>query len=90
MRKNKSKIPWNMLITVVIGLTGIFLSKQANNISKLQAEIARNSTLPIIMIDEKVTAENSLNGEERSIIEIYNLDGKMNNYQSSIITFFEL
>ncbi len=87
MRKNKSKITWNVLITLIISLTGIVLSIQANNISKLQAEIARNSTLPVIMIDEKVTAENSLNGEERSIIEIYNLDGKMNNYQSSIITF---
>lgn len=85
----RNKIKWEVLTTIVISITSVFVAIKANDISNLQAEIAINSALPTIEVDEKVTAENSFNGKERSIIEISNLGGKINNYQSKVITFLE-
>lgn len=87
MKEKLGKIKWEVLITIIISLTGVFIAIKANNISKLQAEIARSSALPNIGVDEKIQECSDVSWEESSIIEISNLSGKMNNYQAETITF---
>ena len=90
MKEKLGKIKWEVLITIIISLTGVFIAIKANNISKLQAEIARSSALPNIGVDEKIQECSDVSWEESSIIEMSNLSGKMNNYQAETITFFDL
>lgn len=87
MKEKLAKISWEVLITIIISLTGIFVSIKANNISKLQTEIARCSALPTIEVDEKIQECSGVGWEESSIIEISNLSGQMNNYQAEAISF---
>lgn len=79
---------FNALITAFIGIVSVFVMIKANNIARTQALVAKNLTLPTFEVDESI-ADNRITGEENSCIEIYNIDGKMNNYQSRIITFLE-
>lgn len=58
--------------------------------SKLQSEIARNSLLPNIQINEKDEPYDSTDNEYQSIIEILNLEGKINNYSSRVVTFWSV
>lgn len=85
----KKKIQWNVIITIIISITGVFVSWQAYKVSKLQSEIARNSLLPNIQINEKDEPYDSTDNEYQSIIEILNLEGKINNYSSRVVTFLE-
>ena len=87
MKAKLGKIKWEIIVTVIISLTSVFVAIKANNISKMQAEIARNSVLPSFNIDEKIKESDVFGWKESSIIEISNLSGKMNNYQAKVITF---
>lgn len=84
----KIQIKWEVVITIVISITGLFISWQAYKISKLQAEIARNSLLPNIQVNEIYGAMESVNVNDY-IIEITNLEGKINNYNSKIVSFLD-
>ena len=79
MKEKWGRIKWEIVITFVISLTSIFVAIKANNISKMQAEIARNSALPMIEVEQKIKEGNDIGWEESSVIEISNLSGKMNN-----------
>lgn len=81
------KSKWEIIIAAIISLTSVFVAIKANDISKMQAEIARNSGLPSFNIDEKIEESDGFGWKESSIIEISNLAGKMNNYQAEVITF---
>lgn len=74
---------WEVLITVIISITSIFLATKANEMTKVQTEVARNSSLPNIQVVEEEECE----GTYDSVIEISNLEGKINNYSSRIVTF---
>lgn len=87
MKEKWGRIKWEIVITFVISLTSIFVAIKANNISKMQAEIARNSALPMIEVEEKIKESSDIGWEESSVIEISNLSGKMNNYQADVVTF---
>lgn len=87
MKEKWGRIKWEIVITFVISFTSIFVAIKANNISKMQAEIARNSALPMIEVEEKIKEGNDIGWEESSVIEISNLSGKMNNYQAEVVTF---
>lgn len=89
MKENFDKSRWEILITIIISCTSIFIAIKANDISKMQSLIAKNSALPTIEVHEKISSEESLLGNESSIIEVFNLSGKMSNYQSKAITFLE-
>lgn len=45
MKKKWDGIKWEVVITFVISLTSIFVAIKANNISKMQTEIARKNFL---------------------------------------------
>lgn len=87
MKEKFGRIKWEVVITIVVSLSSVFVAIKANDIYKMQAEIARNSALPMIEIDERVEKSSGGSWEESSIIEISNLSGKMNNYHAEVITF---
>lgn len=87
MKEKISKIKWEVLITVIISFTSVFVAVKANNISKMQTLIAKNSALPTIEVNEKVVENTWFPGGETSIIEISNLSGKLNNYASDVVSF---
>ena len=90
MKEKISKIKWEVLITVIISFTSVFVAVKANNISKMQTLIAKNSALPTIEVNEKVVENTWFPGGETSIIEISNLSGKLNNYASDVVSFLHL
>ena len=49
----KSKIKWEIVITIIISIIGLYVSWQMYNIAKLQTTIAKNSFLPNIIVTEK-------------------------------------
>lgn len=87
MKRKLCSIKWEVLITVIISLTSVFVAIKANAIYNMQAEIARNSALPTIEVNEKIEEDNQIGWGEYNVIEISNLSGKLDNYQSEIITF---
>lgn len=87
MKEKISKIKWEVLITIIISFTSVFVAVKANNISKMQTLIAKNSALPTIEVNEKVVENTWFPGGETSIIEISNLSGKLNNYASDVVSF---
>ena len=89
MKEKLGKIKWEVAITIIVSLSSVFVAIKANNIYKMQAEIAKNSALPMIEVDEKVEESSWGDWDKSSIVEISNLSGKMNNYQSSVITFLD-
>lgn len=89
MKEALGKIKWEVVITIVVSLSSVFVAIKANNIYKMQAEIAKSSALPIIEIDERVEESSGGDWKESSIIEILNLSGKMNNYHAEVITFLD-
>ena len=54
MKEKLGKIKWEVAITIIVSLSSVFVAIKANNIYKMQAEIAKNSALPMIEVDEKV------------------------------------
>lgn len=80
---------WEIIITLIIGVVGLFVSCKTYEISELQAQIARSSSLPNIVLDEKYKIEEGTQRYNDTIIEISNLDGRLNNYHSEIVTFME-
>lgn len=89
MKEKLGRIKWEVIITIVVSLSSVFVAIKANNIYKLQAEIARNSALPMIEIDERIEESRGGGWEKSSIIEISNSSGKMNNYHATVITFLD-
>lgn len=88
MEKKDSK-KWEIIITTIIGVVGLFISWKANEMSELQAQIARSSSMPNIVLNEKYKIEEGMPEFSDTIIEISNLDGRLNNYYSEIVTFME-
>ena len=70
---------WEILITLIISVTSIFLATKANEMTRIQTEVVRNSSLPDLQVVEK--NEN----EYDSVIEISNLEGRIDNYNSRIV-----
>ena len=48
----KIKIKWEIVITIIISIIGLYVSWQMYNIAKLQTTIAKNSFLPNIVVTE--------------------------------------
>ncbi len=80
---------WEIIITMIIGVVGLFVSCKTYEISELQAQIARSSSMPNIVLDEKYRIEEGTQRFNDTIIEISNLDGRLNNYHSEIVRFIE-
>ena len=80
---------WEILITIIISITSIFLAIKANEMTKIQTEVARNSSLPNIQVVEKNLINEKTGKTDDSIIQISNLNGRLNNYESRIVTFLK-
>lgn len=87
MKNSSSKIKWELIATLIISASSVFVAIKANMISNIQAEIARNTALPVIEVTERVEEAEGFEWDRHSVIEIENLSGKMNNYQSKVISF---
>ena len=70
---------WEILITIIISITSIFLAIKANEMTKIQTEVARNSSLPNIQVVEKNLINEKTGKTDYSIIQISNLNGRLNN-----------
>ena len=66
-----------------------FLAIKANEMTKIQTEVARNSSLPNIQVVEKNLINEKTGKTDDSIIQISNLNGRLNNYESRIVTFLK-
>lgn len=80
---------WEILITIIISITSIFLAIKANEMTKIQTEVARNSSLPNIQVVEKNLINEKTGKTDDSIIQISYLNGRLNNYESRIVTFLK-
>ena len=80
---------WEILITIIISITSIFLAIKANEMTKIQTEVARNSSLPNIQVVEKNLINEKTGKTDDSIIQISNLNGRLNNYESRIATVYK-
>ena len=67
-----------------------FLAIKANEMTKIQTEVARNSSLPNIQVVEKNLINEKTGKTDDSIIQISNLNGRLNNYESRIVTFLKM
>lgn len=80
---------WEVLITIIISITSIFLGVKANEMTKIQTEVAKNSSLPNIQVTEKEIIDEQTETAYDSVIKISNLDGRINNYSSRVVTFLK-
>lgn len=85
----KVQIKWEVVITIIISVVGLFISWQAYKISELQTEIVKSSSLPNILIEEIEKIDEDTGKTIDTKIQISNLDGRLNNYSSEIVTFLK-
>lgn len=89
MEQKKFKIKWEFVITMMISVFGVYISYKANEMSRLQAEIAKNNSLPNFVIENKTEEDEDTGEIVDTVIEITNLEGRLNNYSSDVITFLQ-
>lgn len=85
----KIEIKWEVVITIIISIVGVFISWQAYKISELQTEIAKSNSLPNISIKEIEILDEETGKSIDTMIQISNLEGRLNNYSSQIVTFLK-
>ena len=85
----KIKIKWEIVITIIISIIGLYVSWQMYNIAKLQATIAKNSFLPNIVVTEKQKTDSKTENVIETNIEIKNTEGKLKNYESEVATVLQ-
>ncbi len=83
----KTIIKWEVIITIIISITGLYISYKANEMTKIQTELARSSSLPNIQVERIEVKDDKTGNSYETVIEITNLEGKINNYSSRIVTF---
>lgn len=81
------KLPWELILTTIIGITSAYIAYKANQLSNVQTLVARNSALPTVEVTQSVQESTYENIGHSSIIDISNLAGKMDNYTSEIVSF---
>lgn len=83
------KIKWEKVLTIIISLMSVFVAWKAYEVCELQAQISKNSLLPNIQIQEYHEIDEKSHVIENSVIEIMNLEGRLNNYRSKIVTYLK-
>lgn len=68
----KIKIKWEIVITIIISIIGLYVSWQMYNIAKLQTTIAKNSFLPNIVVTEMPQIDTKTGNVIETNIEIKN------------------
>ena len=85
----KIKIKWEIVITIIISIIGLYVSWQMYNIAKLQTTIAKNSFLPNIVVTEMPQIDTKTGNVIETNIEIKNTEGKLKNYESEVVTVLQ-
>lgn len=67
----------------------VFVAWKAYEVCELQAQISKNSLLPNVQIQEYYEIDETSYIIENSVIEITNLEGRLNNYRSKIVTYLK-
>ena len=68
----KIKIKWEIVITIIISIIGLYVSWKMYNIAKLQTTIAKNSFLPNIVVTEMPQIDTKTGNVIETNIEIKN------------------
>lgn len=80
------RIKWDVVLTIMISMMSVFVAWKAYAVCELQAQISKNSLLPNVQIQEYNEINETSYIIENSVIEIMNLEGRLNNYRSKIVT----
>lgn len=83
------KIKWDVVLTIIISMMSVFVAWKAYEVCELQAQISKNSLLPNVQIQEYHEVDGTSYIIENSVIEITNLEGRLNNYRSKIVTYLK-
>lgn len=83
------KIKWDVVLTIIISMMSVFVAWKAYEVCELQAQISKNSLLPNVQIQEYQEIDETSYMIENSVIEITNLEGRLNNYRSKIVTYMK-
>ena len=67
-------------------MMSVFVAWKAYAVCELQAQISKNSLLPNVQIQEYNEINETSYIIENSVIEVMNLEGRLNNYRSKIVT----
>ena len=78
------RIKWDVVLTIIISMMSVFVAWKAYEVCELQAQISKNSLLPNVQIQEYHEVDGT-----SYIIEITNLEGRLNNYRSKIVTYLK-
>ena len=83
------RIKWDVVLTIMISMMSVFVAWKAYAVCELQAQISKNSLLPNVQIQEYNEINETSYIIENSVIEIMNLEGRLNNYRSKIVTYLK-
>lgn len=83
---NIGSVVRDILIPLLVGASALFTAVKANQISELQALIAKNTEKPTFEVVGH-SFQDHFGSEMEISIDVSVLDGKYDNYQSQIITF---
>lgn len=83
------RIKWDVVLTIIISMMSVFVAWKAYAVCELQAQISKNSLLPNVQIQEYNEINETSYIIENSVIEIMNLEGRLNNYRSKIVTYLK-
>lgn len=86
MKKDKK---WEVIITMIVGITGVIIAGLTYGANRLQAKVAKNGSLPNFVVEEKAEYDEITDKKIDTVIEISNLEGRLNNYNSETITILQ-
>lgn len=83
------KVKWHIYIPIIISILSLLVAWRAYETCKLQTELTKNSFLPNIQVKENLEYYNKSDTVTNEVIEISNIEGRINNYCSKIITYIK-
>ena len=86
MKKDKK---WEVIITIIVSITGVIIAGLTYGTNRLQAKVAKNESLPNFVVEEKAEYDEIADKTIDTVIEISNLEGRLNNYNSETITILQ-
>lgn len=86
MKKDKK---WEVIITTIVSITGVIIAGLTYGTNRLQAKVAKNESLPNFVVEEKAEYDEIADKTIDTVIEISNLEGRLNNYNSETITILQ-
>ena len=86
MKKDKK---WEVIITIIVSIAGIIIAGLTYGTNRLQAKVAKNESLPNFVVEEKAEYDEITGKMVDTVIEISNLEGRLNNYNSETITILQ-